>query len=180
MRQAPDSPRISRLSWGRIEVEGRLPFKDAKIFPGGAREWDWRETGTRHVPGIQPADIQELIEHGARTVVLSKKVWERLQVCPETLDVLSRNDIQVEVLQTEAAVERFNELRENIAVGGLFHSTCRAASGGCAGRSMRKADAYQASRGPLLAQSRHGQRANECPLLVPLTNLDLSVDGLVL
>jgi len=37
---------------------------------------------------------------------------------------LSKNDIQVEVLQTEAAVERFNELCENIAVGGLFHSTC--------------------------------------------------------
>jgi hypothetical protein len=125
MRQAkPDSPRISHLSWGRIEVEGHLPFKDAKVFPGGAREWDWRETGTRHVPGIQPADVQELIEHGAKTVVLSKGVWERLQVCPETLDVLSRNDIQVEVLQTEAAVERFNELREHIAVGGLFHSTC--------------------------------------------------------
>ena len=122
MRQAkPDSPRISLLSWGRIEVEG---LKDAKIFPGGAREWDWRETGTRHVLGIQPADVQELIEHGARTVVLSKGVWERLQVCPETLEVLSKNDIQVEVLQTEAAVERFNELRENIAVGGLFHSTC--------------------------------------------------------
>jgi hypothetical protein len=78
----------------------------------------------RHVPGIQPADVQELIEHGARTVVLSKGVWERLQVCPETLEVLSKDDIQVEVLQTEAAVERFNELRENIAVGGLFHSTC--------------------------------------------------------
>ena len=125
MRQAkPDSPRISLLSSGRIEVEGHPPFKDAKIFPGGAREWDWRETGTRHVPGIQPADVQELIEHGARTVVLSKGVWERLQVCPETLEVLSKNDIQVEVLQTEAAVERFNELRENIAVGGLFHSTC--------------------------------------------------------
>ena len=125
MRQAkPDSPRISLLSWGRIEVEGYPPFKDAKIFPGGAREWDWRETGTRHAPGIQPADVQELIEHGARTVVLSKGVWERLQVCPETLEVLSKNDIHVEVLQTEAAVERFNELRENIAVGGLFHSTC--------------------------------------------------------
>jgi hypothetical protein len=125
MRQAkPDSPRISLLSWGRIEVEGYPPFKDAKIFPGGAREWDWRETGTRHVPGIQPADVQELIEQGAKTVVLSKGVWERLQVCPETLEVLSKSDIQVEVLQTEAAVERFNELRENIAVGGLFHSTC--------------------------------------------------------
>src|SRR6185437_2288414 len=67
----PNSPRISHLSWGHIEVEGHPPFKDAKIFPGGAREWDWRETGTRHAPGIQPADVQELIEHGARTVVLS-------------------------------------------------------------------------------------------------------------
>ena len=77
MRQTePISPRISHLSWGHIEVEGHPPFKDAKIFPGGAREWDWRETGTRHVPGVQPADVQELIEHGARAVVLSKGIWE--------------------------------------------------------------------------------------------------------
>ena len=125
MRRAKlDSPRISRLSWGHIEVEGHPPFKDVKIFPGGAREWDWRETGTRHVPGIQPADVRELIEHRARVVVLSKGMWERLQVCPETLEVLAKSDIQVEVLQTEDAVERFNELRENMAVGGLFHSTC--------------------------------------------------------
>jgi hypothetical protein len=120
----PNSPRISRLSWGYIKVEGHPPFKDAKIFPGGAREWDWRETGTRHVPGVQPADVQELIEHGARAVVLSSGIWQRLQVCPETLNVLAENGIQVEVLQTEAAVERFNILRENMPVGGLFHSTC--------------------------------------------------------
>ena len=34
------SPRILHLSWGHIEVEGHRPFKDAKVFPGGAREWD--------------------------------------------------------------------------------------------------------------------------------------------
>ena len=119
-----NSPRISSLSWGHIEVEGYPPFKDVKIFPGGAREWDWRETRTRHVPGIQPADVQELIEHGARAVVLSKGIWKRLQVCPETLELLAKNGIQVEVLPTEDAVERFNELRDSIAVGGLFHSTC--------------------------------------------------------
>jgi hypothetical protein len=75
-------------------------------------------------PGIQPADVQELIEHGAKAVVLSKGIWERLNVCPETLEVLAKNGIKAEVLQTEAAVERFNELRENMPVGGLFHSTC--------------------------------------------------------
>jgi hypothetical protein len=56
--------------------------------------------------------------------VLSKGIWERLQVCPETLEVLANNSIEVEVLQTVAAVERFNELRESVPVGGLFHSTC--------------------------------------------------------
>ena len=125
MRQAEhNSPRISHLSWGRIKVEGHPPFKDAKVFPGGAREWDWRDTGTRHVPGIQPADVRELIERGAKAVLLSRGIWERLQVCPETLDILAENGIKAEVLQTEAAVERFNELRESIPVGGLFHSTC--------------------------------------------------------
>jgi len=119
-----NSPRISHLSWGHIEVEGYLPFKDAKIFPDGAREWDWRETGTRHVPGIQPADVRELIEHEAKAVVLSIGIWQRLKVCPETLELLAENDIQVEVLQTENAVKRFNALREKMPVGGLFHSTC--------------------------------------------------------
>jgi len=124
MAAAPDSPRIAHISWGRLEVDGYPVFKDAKIFPGGAREWDWSETGTRHTPGIQPADVDELIDHGAEAVVLSKGIWERLQVCPETLKLLADRGVAVEVLQTEAAVRRFNELRQSMPVGGLFHSTC--------------------------------------------------------
>jgi hypothetical protein len=66
------SPRILHLSWGHIEVESHPPFKDAKVFPGGAREWEWRDTGTRHVPGIQPADVRELIEHSATSGALKR------------------------------------------------------------------------------------------------------------
>jgi hypothetical protein len=124
MENTHKSPRISHLSWGRLEVAGYPPFKDAKIYPGGARAWDWRETGTRHSPGIQPADVQELIDHGAKAVVLSKGIWERLHVCPETLALLADNNIDVDVLATENAVKRFNQLRESVPVGGLFHSTC--------------------------------------------------------
>ncbi len=124
MQTLARSPRISHVAWGRLEVEGYPPFKDAKVFPGGASTWDWHKTGTHHVPGIQPADVEELIDRGAETVVLSKGYWERLQVCPQTLDLLAEQGISVEVLQTEAAVERFNELRERVPVGGLFHSTC--------------------------------------------------------
>ncbi len=118
------SPRITHLSWGRLEVEGGRRFKDAKLFPGGSREWDWRETGTDHVPGIQPADVEELLEHGAKFVVLSKGIYQRLQVCSETLEMLKQRGIGVHVLQTKQAVSLYNELRDKEAVGGLFHSTC--------------------------------------------------------
>lgn len=120
------SPRITHLSWGRIEVEGRTaPFKDAKLYPGGARAWDWNETGTRHQPGIQPADVEELLDHGAETVILSKGINERLQVKPETLTMLEARGASIDVLQTEQAVERYNALQaEGAPVGGLFHSTC--------------------------------------------------------
>ena len=126
MESRASSPQITHLSWGHLEVEGQnKSFKDAKVFPGGARAWDWNETGTRHAPGIQPADVEELLDQGAEEVVLSRGMNERLQVCPETLEMLEERGIPVHTLQTEKAVERFNELsRSKTAVGGLFHSTC--------------------------------------------------------
>jgi hypothetical protein len=119
------SPLVTSLAWGRIEVEGDLgPFKDAKLFPGGARESDWRETGTRHAPAIQPADVEELLERGVSAVVLSRGMWKRLGVSPATLEVLEARGVRVEVLPTERAVERYNELAETDPVGALIHSTC--------------------------------------------------------
>jgi hypothetical protein len=118
------SPLITHFSWGRLKVEGGRRFKDAKLFPGGSREWDWSETGTDHVPGIQPADVEELLERGAKMVVLSKGIYERLQVCPETLAMLKQRGVGFHTLQTEQAVHLYNKLREKEPVGGLFHSTC--------------------------------------------------------
>lgn len=123
MRSA--SPRIQKLSWGRIEVTGReIPFKDAKLFPGGAREWDWSETGTHHRPGIQPEDVEELLDHGASVVVLSTGIEQRLGVCQETLARLQKRNIEVHVLETREAVVLYNRLAGSRPVGGLFHSTC--------------------------------------------------------
>lgn len=118
------SPAITHLSWGRLEVAGDTRYKDAKLYPGGSREWNWNETGTRHTPGIQPADVEELLNHGASVVILSKGINERLQVMPETLHMLEERGVNVHVLQTEKAVERYNQLRETEPVGALIHSTC--------------------------------------------------------
>ncbi|MEJ2374853.1 MAG: Mth938-like domain-containing protein [Pseudolabrys sp.] len=118
------SPRIASVAWGRIEVEGIGTFKDAKVFPGGAREWDWSETGTAHEPGIQPADVAELLDHGATKVVLSKGMHSCLHVCPQTLQLLKDRRVEVHLLQTEQAVELYNRLCGREQVAGLFHTTC--------------------------------------------------------
>jgi hypothetical protein len=113
------------VSWGRMEVAGLGQGKDFKLWPGGGRGWDWNETGTRHSPGIQPADVQELLEHGSEVVVLSRGMELRLGTAEETLQVLKDADVQVHVEETTAAVELYNRLAgEGEAVGGLFHSTC--------------------------------------------------------
>jgi hypothetical protein len=118
------SPRIISLSWGRIEVEGIGVFRDAKVFPGGALEWDWNETGTAHKPGIQPADIAELLDRGATAIVLSQGMLNQLHVCPETLQLLEERRVRTHVLPTAKAVQLYNRLREHEQVAALFHTTC--------------------------------------------------------
>ncbi|MBI4750724.1 MAG: hypothetical protein HY774_19735 [Acidobacteria bacterium] len=118
------SPRITQISWGHIEVEGLGAGKDFKLFPGGGREWDWNETGTRHVPGIQPTDVQELLDHGSQVIVLSRGMHLVLQTHPQTLKLLKEKNIQVHIAETKAAVVLYNKLAETELVGGLFHSTC--------------------------------------------------------
>ncbi len=118
------SPLVTHISWGRMEVEGLGEGKDFKLYPGGGREWDWSETGTQHVPGIQPADVEELLVQGAMVIVLSRGMQLMLQTCPETLDLLKHRGVTVHVKETKEAVTLYNKLSEREAVGGLFHSTC--------------------------------------------------------
>ena len=118
------APRIADSGWGRIELEDGRTFKDAKLWPGGGREWDWNETGTGHRPGIQPADVDELLEHGAEVIILTRGRVRRLSVPDETVDRVEDAGAEALVLPTGEAIDRYNELREERAVAGLFHSTC--------------------------------------------------------
>ncbi|XP_074973504.1 mth938 domain-containing protein isoform X1 [Phalacrocorax aristotelis] len=138
------SPEIASLSWGQMKVKGcSTTYKDCKVWPGGSRTWDWRETGTnvwisnvnglgnatwrtiKHSPGVQPADLEEVVKKGVKTMVIGRGMSEALQVPPSTLDYLKKNGIDVLVLQTEKAVEKYNALAaQGVKVGGVFHSTC--------------------------------------------------------
>ena len=123
MDRATHSPRITHLSWGRLETEDGA-FKDARLFPGGAEEWDWTETGTSHDPGIQPADVERLLELGATVIILSRGFQERLQIAPETQKLLEEKGIPAHIAPTKQAAALYEELQQTEQVGALIHSTC--------------------------------------------------------
>jgi hypothetical protein len=115
---------ITHISWGRCEVQtgtGAQRFKDCKVWPGGATEWDWSLTGTRHQPGIQPTDIQEILDQGVEVLVLSRGMELMLHTCPQTEQLLRSRGVEYYIEETRQAVELFNCLMERgIKVGGIF------------------------------------------------------------
>ncbi|XP_059819648.1 mth938 domain-containing protein isoform X2 [Hypanus sabinus] len=75
------SPQIASLSWGRMKVQDcPTAYKDCKVWPGGSRPWDWRETGTDHHPGVQASDLEEIINKGIETLVIGCGMSQALQV----------------------------------------------------------------------------------------------------
>jgi hypothetical protein len=120
-----ESPRVVGHGWGHVEVERAGRFRDAKLWPGGARAWDWNETGTRHRPGIQPADVSEFLDEHPDVLVLSRGRQLRLETCDETIALLEERGIRVVREETGSAIAEYNRLVETgERVAALFHTTC--------------------------------------------------------
>lgn len=117
--------------WGRLIVYvNKMPqeFKDVKVWVGSkdaqAKEWDWNITKTRHVPGIQPVDLDEFIDQ-VDEVILTRGVELVLQVPQETIDYVKSKGKVCHVGETPDMIELFNRLvDQGKKVGGVFHSTC--------------------------------------------------------
>ena len=57
-------------------------------------------------------------------LVIGGGMFKRLDICPETLQMLRDRKIEVHHLPTEKAVKLYNELRESTRLGALIHTTC--------------------------------------------------------
>ncbi|MBO0609119.1 MTH938/NDUFAF3 family protein [Myceligenerans salitolerans] len=128
----PSSPKVADLGWGVVDVEGVGRFKDVILYPGGAVGWDWGVTGTRHRPGIQPSDVDQVVAVtgaeatvvGIEVLVLSRGMESRLGVHEDTVRYAESLGMEVHVAPTEDAVALYNEVAATRAVAALIHSTC--------------------------------------------------------
>jgi hypothetical protein len=111
--------------WGFVDVDGLGRLRDAKLWPGGGRGWDWNETGTHHRPGIQPADLADLLDHDPDAVVLSRGRQLRLETTAEALALLTARDVEVIREETGVAIGEYNRLAAaGRRVAALLHSAC--------------------------------------------------------
>jgi hypothetical protein len=121
-------PEVTNLSWGVIKVKHSgetLTFKDAKLYPGKATAWDWGLTGTHHNPGIQYADIREILDSGVDNIVLSRGQYGKLGITNALLEQLEQEGITAHVAETKEAVSMYENFRkQGLNVGIIIHSTC--------------------------------------------------------
>lgn len=122
------APTIATLSWGTVTVKNPdglvRKYKDCKLYPAGSQAWDWRKTGTEHVPGIQISDLADFIDD-VDIVILSKGMDSVLQTKEDTIDFLKSKGKEYHLLPTKEAMTLYNELvAQGKKVGALIHSTC--------------------------------------------------------
>ncbi|XP_078699503.1 uncharacterized protein LOC144926511 isoform X1 [Branchiostoma floridae x Branchiostoma belcheri] len=118
------SPKIASLSWGSMRVEGGGRYKDCKVWPGGSRAWDWRETGTDHRPGVQPADLEEVLRKGVNTLVIGRGMNEVLQVCTVQLFHPFLTDVQKSPLTFVPQSVRFLRERSTMSRARVWSVWC--------------------------------------------------------
>ncbi len=127
LTMAATAPIIKKLVWGTttIEHDGEVTsYKDCMDSPTGAYSWNWSTTGTQHVPGIQIADLNCIIDE-VDVVILSQGMKGVLKVHPDTLPYLKECKKEYHVLLSPQAVKLYNQLvKEGKKVGILIHSTC--------------------------------------------------------
>ena len=121
------APRVTHISWSKIEISEEngttKSYVDCKLSPQGSTKWDWTVAGTHHRPGIQIADLKDIID--ADVIILSRGMDLILQTKPETEAYLKSLNKEYYILETREAVKKYNELvNAGKKVSALIHSTC--------------------------------------------------------
>ena len=64
------------------------------------------------------------MDNGAKVVILSGGILDRLKVQEKVEEQLTLEGITVYILKTKGTVKLYNELSKSEAVGALIHTTC--------------------------------------------------------
>ena len=109
---------IEEYSFGSMKIDGQTYENDLKIFPDGIRPDWWREEGHTW----QSEDIKDVLNYDPELVIIGQGHSSRMKLSKEVIRVLEDEGIEFIALNTQKAVEEFNNASGRVV--GLFHLTC--------------------------------------------------------
>ena len=112
---------IDSYQFGQITVDGVSHSSDIIIVGDTVQSNWWREQG--HL--LSPEDIQSIIAAKPSTLIVGCGASGLMKVTEQARQVLQEHGIKLEALDTDKAVQRFNELRQGgTNVAAALHLTC--------------------------------------------------------
>ncbi len=111
-------PKIDEVAFARLVCAGKVYRNTCLVFRNDVDAKWWRKDGM----AFSAEDFDSLIERKPGIVVLGTGMMGRVSVAPSALERFSSAGIEALVLDTRAAVEKYNELyRQGKDVAGAFH-----------------------------------------------------------
>jgi hypothetical protein len=110
---------IAGYSFGRVTIDGRVETRDVIVLPERVvRDW-WRRDGH----GLVLEDLDAVLDELPPRLVLGTGAHGRLRPDPATIEALRARGIEVDVLPTAEAVDRYGQLDPRSTAAAL-HLTC--------------------------------------------------------
>ena len=112
-------PEIEGYGFGRVTIDGREETRDVIVLPDRVVRGWWRKEGH----GLVLEDLDEVLDELPDRLLVGTGAYGQLRPDPGALEALHTRGVEVEVLRTADAVERYAQLDPRKTAAAL-HLTC--------------------------------------------------------
>lgn len=112
--------RIDEFHFGRIVINGHTYRQDVIILPNRVLPNWWRKEG--HSLAIE--DLQQAMSPLPRILIIGVGVYGRMEVPESTKEEIEAQGVELMVMPTSEACEKYNQLRGEERVVAALHLTC--------------------------------------------------------
>ena len=112
-------PEIDGYGFGRLTIDGREETRDVIVLPERVVRGWWRKEG--HALVLE--DLEDVLDELPQRLVVGTGAYGQMRPDAGALETLRARGIEVEVLPTPEAVERYGRLDPRTTAAAL-HLTC--------------------------------------------------------
>ena len=114
------TPHIDSYNFGKIIIDGQAHSKDVILLPDRVIPNWWRNEGHK----LSMNDLGDVIAAKPQGLIIGQGAFSRMQVPDHTVSELRIKGIELIVLPTSEACQKYNQLSRNGKFAAALHLTC--------------------------------------------------------